>query len=249
MRENVRDDEIENLMSSIKQVGLLEPLVVRKVGDRYGLVCGHRRLTALRLLGNALCLAKVLDITDREALIVRMHENSHRENVNPVDEAVYIGRVMTELDLSVADIADRLGRSQGYVYDRLAILQFPEYLLGPVAEKKISISAAIALNKIQDETTKKNFIEIAAKDGITLERANAWVAMVSFGQITHDTTKEQIEAMAVPAQHSETRITCAKCQQDAAIREMMTVWIHRICPESEPELGTVISTEIEQKLE
>jgi ParB family chromosome partitioning protein len=229
MRENVRDDEIESLMASIKQVGLLEPLVVRPVGDRFGLIAGHRRLTALKLLGKALCLAKILDVSEKDALIIRMHENSHRENVNPVDEAVYIGKVMTEIGLSVSEISERMNRSVGYVYDRLSILEFPEYLINAVAEKKISISAAIALNKIPDEITKRNFVSIAAKDGITLERANAWVAMVNVGAITQETTPEQIQAMEQPEQHNEVLITCAKCKQPAKIRDMVTVWIHKYC--------------------
>ena len=230
MRENVRDDEIDSLAASIKQFGLLEPLVVRAVGDRYELIAGHRRLTAMKLIGKAVCNVTVLGIDEKEALIVRMHENSHRENVNPVDEAVYIGQVMGTLDLSVQDIAQRLNRSIGYVYDRLAILDFPEYLIPLVAEKKISISAAIALNKIQDETTKRNFIEIAGKDGITLERANAWVAMVGVGAISAQTTSEELSAMAAPEQHNETLISCARCEQAAKIRDMVTVWIHKSCP-------------------
>ena len=230
MRENIRDDEIDSLVSSIRQVGLLEPLVVRPVGERYELIAGHRRLTACKLIGKVLVAATILDVIEDEALIIRMHENSHRENINPVDEAVYIGRVMQQLGMPVQIVAEKLNRSVGYVYDRLEILSFPPYLIEAVGAKKIGISAAIALNKIQDEITKRNFVEIAAKDGITLERANAWVSMASVGAIGSQTSAEELEALAAPEQHQEVSIACARCDAHAPIREMVTVWIHKTCP-------------------
>lgn len=231
MRGDVHDEGIDALVASIKSVGLLEPLVVRSNGARYELIAGHRRLTALKIIGKVLVLATVMDVSEDEGLIMRMHENSHRENVNPVDEAVYIGQVMHQLNLNVNDIAGKLNRSVSYVYDRLAILEFPDYLIEYVGQKKISISAAIALNKVNDPITKKNFCDYAAKDGVTLERANAWASMANVGAITSDTTAEQLQAIAEPEKHNETMISCARCKEAAKISNMVTVWIHKVCPD------------------
>lgn len=231
MREDINDDEIQSLIASIKQVGLLEPIVVRKSGERYELIAGHRRTTALRRIGSPVVQAKVLDIDDKASLVVRMHENAHRESVNPVDEAVYIARVMTELEYSVSDIAEKLNRSPKYISDRLSILTFPDYLIQAVNDKTISISAALILNRISDDVTRRNFVEYASKDGITVERANAWLSMVNIGTINSNTTLDQIEAMEQPEQHSETYIKCQKCAGMGPIRDLLTVWIHRACPE------------------
>ena len=67
MRENVQDDELDSLVASIKQFGLLEPLVVRPVDERFELIAGHRRLIAIRRLGKALIMCQIMDVDEREA--------------------------------------------------------------------------------------------------------------------------------------------------------------------------------------
>lgn len=252
MRSDVHDKDIDELAASIKQFGLLESLVVRPVcrdrvtGEvsihqnsecnvpahilRYEVIAGHRRLIACRLAGKIMISCKVIVADDKDTLVMRIHENSHRENVNPVDEAIYIQRVLTEVGCSVKELSGMMNRSEKYIYDRLEILQFPDYLLEAVAEKQISLGAAIVLSRIQDEATRHNFVEIAAKDGITIERALAWVSMYNVGQISATTTGEELAALAEPEVHNEAMITCAKCSKPAKIKDMLTVWIHKFCP-------------------
>ena len=73
-------------------------------------------------------------------------------------------------------------------------------------------------------------MEIAAKDGVTIERANAWASMAELGILSSESTPEQVKAIETGESGNETLITCAKCGVPTKIGAMMTVWIHRACP-------------------
>lgn len=230
MRSDIDESYIDELGRSIKENGLINPITVKKVGERFEVVAGHQRLLASRRVGVVLIDTIVRDLTSEQSLIITAHENMVRQDVNPVDEAVFLGRLFSEKELSVEQIATMLRRSTEWVEQRLGMLTYPESVLIHIANKAIPLGAADALMKIPDEATRINFIEIAAKDGITVERARAWLSMYSVGQIGASTTGEELAALAAPEEHNEAMISCAKCSGAGKIRDMITVWIHKDCP-------------------
>lgn len=233
MRTDFDESYLDELGRSIKENGLINPISVKRVGDRFEVIAGHQRLLATRRAGLVLIDCIVRDISSEQSLIITAHENMVRQDVNPVDEAVFLGRLCTEKELSPLEVSKMLRRSEDWVLQRLEMLQWPQEVLGFVAAKQISLGAAEVLMKIPDEITRRNYIEIAAKDGITIEAARKWLSQVNIGQLGADATAEQLHAVALPEQHQETLLPCARCGQHAAMRDMYTVWVHRQCPAAE----------------
>ena len=237
MRSDVYDSEIESLAASIKEYGLLEPLVVRPVGNRFELIAGHRRLVACRQISKILLFCKIVEADDKLAYLLRIQENSHRLDVNPVDEAVFLQRVINEVGCSVAELAKMVKRSDAYIYSRLDVLDFPNYLIEAVGEKQISLSAASILNKIEDDAYRHSLVEIAAKDGISAMTADRWWQMWKLNLLPATPTPESMQAITFGGEQNESFIACVRCGGPGKVRDMVTVWVHKNCPPSaEPQM-------------
>ncbi len=230
MRSDVHDDDIDELAASIKEHGLLEPLVVRPTGSRYELIAGHRRLTACKIISKILIPCNVRDVSEETALILRLQENTHRLDVNPVDDALYFARLVEKLKVSPEELAKQIKRRSSYVEDRLSILSFPDELIRAVGLKIIGIRAAQSLMLITDIPYRDSLINIAAHDGITADKADRWVQMWKLNALPPMPTSENLEAAIGATAPPETAIQCAKCLIPDLIKNMMTVWIHRECP-------------------
>ena len=231
MRSDVHDPDIEELAQSIKEHGLLEALVVRPKGTRFELIAGHRRLTACKIISKILIPCTIRKATDNEALILRIQENSHRLDVNPVDEAVYMQKMLNQLSCTVPELSKLMKRSESVIYNRLAILDFPDYLIEVVGDKKVSVAAAIILMKITNEEYRQSLIEIAAKDGISADTADRWWQMWKLNLLPTIPTAENLEVATNENAPPAAAVQCAKCLQSGLVKDSMTVWIHRECPE------------------
>ena len=142
MRTELDDASLSELMADMKANGLIEPIVVRPVGTRYELVAGARRTRSARLLGWELIEAKSVVCTDEEAFAMRLSENLQRKDVDPVDEASYIGEIMLRTHKDPAEVAAMLHRSAEWIRVRLAVYEMPDYLKQVLATKQISLGAA-----------------------------------------------------------------------------------------------------------
>ncbi len=127
-RETVRDGRIEELAESIEQQGLLQPVTVRPVSDGYELVHGERRYRAVSQLGGGTIRAEIRDLSDREALEASVTENLQREDVTAIAEAKSYRALIDEFGLTQTEAADRLGKSQSHISNRLKLLELPEEL-------------------------------------------------------------------------------------------------------------------------
>jgi ParB/RepB/Spo0J family partition protein len=127
-RETVRDGRIEELAESIEQQGLLQPVTVRPVSDGYELVHGERRYRAVSQLGGETIRAEIRDLSDREALEASVTENLQREDVTAIAEAQSYRALIDEFGLTQTEAADRLGKSQSHISNRLKLLELPEEL-------------------------------------------------------------------------------------------------------------------------
>lgn len=127
-RDHIREDRISELAASIEKQGLLQPVSVRPDGDGYELIHGERRYRAVSKLGWGTIRAEVRDLSDREALEVSITENLQREDVNPIAEARSYQALIEEFDLTQAEAAERLGKSQSHISNRVQLLDLPDRL-------------------------------------------------------------------------------------------------------------------------
>jgi ParB family transcriptional regulator, chromosome partitioning protein len=176
-RQSFDPGGLAELAESIKLHGVLEPVIVRAIpltlyeggGRQYELVAGERRWRAAALAERRTVPALVLPemTSDQTVLELAIIENLQREDLHPLDEAAAFGRMQADLRYSYAQIAERLGKSKGYVQNRLRLLQLDDDLRQLVAERPDTLTHVYELAKIPDPAQRKPLIEAVLAEGLS----------------------------------------------------------------------------------
>lgn len=145
------EEALNELASSIKDHGVLEPIIVKKSIKGYVLIAGERRTKATRLAGLKTIPAIVKDFSDDEMMEIAILENIQRENLNPIEEALGYKNFMDKLNLTQDEVAKKFGKSRSYITNLLGLLNLPEIVKRYVAEGKVSMSHARVLSKMSNE--------------------------------------------------------------------------------------------------
>ncbi len=150
---------LDELTASIKDVGVLEPLlVIRKGRKHYILIAGHRRLEAAKRAELTAVPCIVLDLSQEDFLLYSLIENLQRSDLEPMEEARAIKQLIEQLGLTYRDIATKIGKSASFVNDRLSLLLLPADLKKAIADKTLSLKKALALSKIPIERLRAKLI-------------------------------------------------------------------------------------------
>ena len=145
-RDHFDEEALGSLADSIREVGVLQPILVRPTGDgRYELIAGERRWRAARRVGLQTIPALVRETDDSTALEHALVENLHRDNLNPLEEAAAYQQLIEDFHLTHDDVAGRVGRSRASISNTLRLLQLPPSIQRSVQERKISMGHARAL--------------------------------------------------------------------------------------------------------
>ena len=162
-RKVFSEDELSELASSIKQQGLIQPIVLRKVGDRYQIISGERRTRASKLAGFSTIKAQVYeDLDDKKMSEWALIENIQRVDLNPIEIARSYQKLIENYDYTHEDLADAVGKSRSAITNALRLLKLPDQVQFWIQEGKLSSGAARALcsDKIADvEALAKRIIE------------------------------------------------------------------------------------------
>jgi ParB family chromosome partitioning protein len=169
-RQTVDPTALEELVSSIKQAGLLQPVVVRRAngGGGYELIAGERRLRACQQLGWERIPAVQRDADDRTLLTLALIENLQRDDLSPVDEARGYDRLIAEFKLAQQDVADAVGRDRSTVANALRLLKLPEVVLQMLHEGQMSVGHARALLALEDPRIVTNLAREAVAQGLSV---------------------------------------------------------------------------------
>ncbi|MEO8604436.1 MAG: ParB/RepB/Spo0J family partition protein [bacterium] len=155
---------IDDLTASIREKGLLQPLLVRRAGDGYQLIAGERRFRAAQRAGLTEVPITIRDVDDGEALELALIENLQRENLNPVEEARAYRRLAGEFHLSQEDIAQRVGKSRSAVTNSIRLLQLAPDVLARLESGELSAGHARSLLGIEPADAQSAVArEVAAK--------------------------------------------------------------------------------------
>lgn len=159
------NDRLSDLAQSIRANGIIQPLVVRKMGDRFQLVAGERRWRAAKLAGMAQVPVVVQDIPDDRLLEITLIENIQREDLNPIETAVAFDRLSRELMLSPEEVGQRTGKDRTTVSNFLRLLQLPADLQQLVAERRLSAGHARCLLSLPSADLQREVAEKAVAQG------------------------------------------------------------------------------------
>ena len=144
------------LSDSIKQFGIIQPLIVQKKEDHYEIIAGERRWRAAKMAGLKEVPAIIKSYTDREILEISLIENIQRENLNPIDEARAYKKLLTEFHLKQDEVAERVSKSRTAVTNSMRLLKLTSKVQEMVIADMISAGHARALLGISDETLQEN---------------------------------------------------------------------------------------------
>ena len=167
-RRTVDPAALEELVSSIKQAGLLQPVVVRRTNGGYELIAGERRLRACQQLGWERIPAVQRDADDRTLLTLALIENLQRDDLSPVDEARGYERLIAEFKLAQQDVADAVGRDRSTVANALRLLKLPEVVLQMLHEGHLSVGHARALLALEDPRIVTNLAREAVAQALSV---------------------------------------------------------------------------------
>jgi ParB family transcriptional regulator, chromosome partitioning protein len=171
-RLSYEEDSLTELADSIREHGVLQPILVRPVGSQYELIAGERRWRASRLAGRDTIPAIVADFDEETALEVSIIENLQREDVSPLEEAAMYSK-MTGFGYSVRQLAQKIGKDKGYVENRLRLAAAPPEVRDLVSVRKDTISHAYELMKLTDERLRRRLAKRVAAGELSLAKLRA----------------------------------------------------------------------------
>ena len=144
-RKKFKEEELAALSASIKEQGIIQPLLIRKLEDGFELVAGERRLRAAKLAGYREVPCVIKDLTEKQLLEMSLVENIQRENLNPMEEAEAYHRLITEFELTQEEAAIQVGKSRPAVANFLRLRQLPEAIQESIIDGVLSMGHARAL--------------------------------------------------------------------------------------------------------
>jgi ParB family transcriptional regulator, chromosome partitioning protein len=229
MRQDLSPANVEELILSIRQVGLIEPIVVKPVNGRYEVIAGHRRTFASRLAKLATVPCHIRSANDDETEMLKIHENLYRENISPAEEAKHFDYLVKKKQLTPTRISQLINKSLSYVTERMAILAYPQFLLDAMNNGEISFSVAKEFSKFDDEKQMLSAVYYAKRGGMTQEMARKWVT-----DYKRDKERPQIESQSSVNPETGTQViehlaTCIFCNTQLKLYDAEVVYMHSEC--------------------
>ncbi|MFN2520432.1 MAG: ParB/RepB/Spo0J family partition protein [Candidatus Limnocylindria bacterium] len=164
------EETLKELAASIREHGVLQPILVRPAGDAYEIIAGERRWRASKIAAKETIPAIVERFDDATALEIALIENLQREDLSPLDEAVIYQKMTGELGYSIRNLATKLGKDKGYVENRLRLATAPDDVREMVAQRYDTLTAAYELMKIDDRRRRRALTKRVLSGDLTLSK-------------------------------------------------------------------------------
>ena len=162
-------EALEELAASIRTLGLIQPITVRKIADgRYQIISGERRFKASRMAGMSMIPAYVRDADDQGMLEMALVENIQRENLDPIETALSFQRLMDECKLTQEAMADRVGKKRASVANTLRLLKLPVKIQHDLKVGLLSVGHAKVLLALPDAPAQEKFCDLTIKEGLSV---------------------------------------------------------------------------------
>jgi ParB family chromosome partitioning protein len=175
-RQHFDHAALEDLVSSIQERGVIEPLIVTDLGNgTYELIAGERRLRASRIAGLQTVPCVIRSASDREKLELAIIENVQRHDLNPIEEAVAYKRLMDEFGLTQDEVGEKVGKSRPQVANIVRLLQLPEEIRQALMDRKINSSNARTLLSLPSETERMELFRAMLSQNFTVRETEKHV--------------------------------------------------------------------------
>ncbi len=177
-RTRFSEQEVLELAESIKVLGVLQPILVRRLNDEYQIVAGERRYRAASRAGLTQVPVIIKEIDDRQTLEIALVENVQRQNLNPLEEAKGYQRLMDEFSLSAQEVAERVGKDRATVANLVRILRLPVNVQEMVADGRLSVGHAKAILTVKEPSAQTNLANKVISEALSVRALEAIVSRV-----------------------------------------------------------------------
>ena len=192
-RKNFDEDALVELSESIKQFGVLQPLLVQDKKDYYEIIAGERRWRAAKLAGLKEVPVIIKDLTDIEIVEYALIENIQRENLNPIEEAFAYKRLLTEFNLKQDEVAERVSKSRTAVTNSMRLLKLDERVQQMVIDDMISTGHARALLGIEDKEKQFATAQKIFDEKLSVRETEKLVKKIQKEKDTPETAKKELD--------------------------------------------------------
>lgn len=175
-RIDIDEVAVEELARNIRARGLMHPITLNKKGERFEIIAGDRRFLAHKHLGLTNIMAKIIEVDQKEVLLLRGTENLHRANLSPLEEGRIYKGLIENVGMKVEEIAEETGRSAGVIKRKLDVVKMPESFQRALHKRLISLTVAEELWNCPNEAHREYLLEMASEHGVTKAVARMWVA-------------------------------------------------------------------------
>jgi ParB family chromosome partitioning protein len=180
-RTMIDDERIDELADSVRKVGVLQPILVRPHGEEYQIVAGERRWRAAKAAGLERIPVRVTSATEGEALELALIENLQREDLNSMEEARGYRRLLTEYQMTQAELADKVSKSRSAVANTLRLLDLPDEVQELLAADKLTAGHARAVLAIQDDERRIKLAQKIVDEGLSVREAENLARLFAAG--------------------------------------------------------------------
>ena len=169
-RKNFDEDALEELTDSIRQNGVLQPILVRKKGQKYEIVAGERRYQASKRAGLTEIPVVIRDISDEDVFKLALIENLQRADLDPIEEARGFKTLLTKSGMTQAELGQALSKSRSAIANSLRLLDLPEAVQEMMADRKITAGHARAILAVADDEARIKLAEKVVEDGLSVRQ-------------------------------------------------------------------------------
>lgn len=230
-RSTMDEQKLDELVTSIAQLGLMQPISVGRVGDRYEVIAGHRRTMASKRAGLVAVPCVVYDSVDAAHEALKFAENRYREDLNPAEEAIYFNELL-ERDCGgdVDKLCEQLGAKRVYVEGRLNLFLGDGKVFEALQDGKIGIGVAQEINRCTDESYRRYLLNQAIVGGATRAVVSGWILDWQKQERLNAGAPAPSSSSAPLAAIPETNFfRCYVCKGTELIHTMQPVNIHAHC--------------------
>ncbi len=239
-RFSLDENEDRELAESIRELGILLPLIVRAHNDKYEIVAGNRRFLASGIVGVHSIPCLITTKSDSEIEKIKLHENIKRLPLSHLDQAISFLHLIEKFQLTETLVAKLIGKSVAYVSQHICLLNADEKLVEAVRDRKINFTVARELMQVKNPVDLQNFIKYAADDGASASVVKHWAEESNRApvEIPDQAQEENVER---PPQHStQPGFKCPACDEWHEIQNLVII---RMCETCNYEIFRAIRAE------
>lgn len=234
IRHGISEVEIDELAQSIQQVGLLQPIIVTPLGEKYAIVAGERRYLAMKRLEKEFIPCIILEGSQRQNEIVQLVENIQRVDTTPLEEADVVIKLKRQYNLTSKRIAELLGKSDGWVSQRMAVEEWEDELYEAVRNGYITFSVAREIHAEKDPKIRETLLREAIEFGLSADdvilRRRVLFSLEEKTSVDKIFEEKDNENDIVEKYHDNlNKITCTVCGHPPGIQNISHIPVCQVC--------------------